>query len=83
MASDALDKYNDTSSTFSARHKVAILLCLFLSCAILFSAYMLDIWGPGKEETGQENHQEEEDEDYWMEEEDLLDDDWDYWWFTL
>ena len=77
MTSDALDKYNDKTSSFTARHKLAVIICLSISCAILFAVYMFN-----QEEAASQSKmedQEEEDDDYWMDEEDLMDDDYDYW----
>ena len=78
MASDALDKYNDKSSSFTARHKLAVIICLSISCAILFIVYMSN-QGEGESVSQMEDQEEEEDDDYWMDEEDLMDDDYDYW----
>lgn len=77
MASDALDKYNDKSSSFSARHKLAIIICLSISCAILFAVYMFNQEEEAVSQSQMEDH-EEDDDDYWMDEEDLMDDDYDY-----
>ena len=83
MASDALDKFSENNSTFSARHKIAIILCLSISCAILFAVYVFDLNSRGEEKSEhQHTMNEEEDDDYWLDEEDIVDD-WDYWMFSI
>ena len=75
MGSDSLDKYNEQKG-LSVRQKVAIILCLAISCFLIYAVYMFELNNPSQKMT--ENHEEEEqDEDYWMDEEDL-EDDWDY-----
>ena len=77
MGSDSLDKYNEQNG-LSVRQKVAIILCLAISCFLVSAVYMFDLNNPDQKMA--ENHQndeEEQDEDYWMDEEDLVDD-WDY-----
>lgn len=77
MGSDSLDKYNEQNG-LSVRQKVAVILCLAISCFLVYAVYMFDLSNPDQKMA--ENHQndeEEQDEDYWMDEEDLVDD-WDY-----
>ena len=77
MGSDSLEKYEEQQG-LSVRQKVAIILCLAISCALLYALYMFDLNQPGgKTAEKPENDNEEEDEDYWMDEEDL-EDEWEY-----
>lgn len=83
MASDALDKYE--TRTFTARHKIAIMICFFISAAILFAVFLF-YQGQKSSLGGQKRHfhgdghnhddHDPDEEEWWMDDEDF-EDDWD------
>ena len=78
MGSDSLDKYNEQTGVLSVRQKVAIILCLAITCFLLYAVYLLYLNNPDHKVAEDHHHdEEEEDEDYWMDEEDL-EDEWEY-----
>ena len=76
MTSDAVDKYDHDKIVFSARHKIAIMICFSLSAALLLGVFMMSYHKVSQEKVDENEH--EEDEDYWMDEEDIIDDFEDY-----
>ena len=77
MGSDAVEKYQDETRTFSAKHKIAILICFSLSAALILSVFMFKVNSvKNTEETvpADDDFDEYEDPDYWMEEQDIIDD---------
>ena len=85
MASDALDKYE--TRTFTARHKIAIMICFFISAAILFAVFLF-YQGQKSSPGGQKRHfhgdghnhddHDPDEEEWWMDDEDFEDDWEDY-----
>ena len=74
MGSDAVEKYQDETRTFSAKHKIAILICFSLSAALILSVFMINVKNTEETVPADDDFDEYEDPDYWMEEQDIIDD---------
>ena len=76
MGSDAVEKYHEETRAFSAKHKIAILICFFISGAIILSVFMFNVNTAKntEESVPDDDFDEYDDEDYWMEEQDIIDD---------
>ena len=74
MGSDAVEKYHEETRAFSAKHKIAILICFSLSAALILSVFMINVKNTEETVPADDDFDEYEDPDYWMEEQDIIDD---------
>ncbi len=74
MGSDAVEKYEEETRPFSAKHKIAILICFSLSAALILSVFMINVKNTEETVPADDDFDEYEDPDYWMEEQDIIDD---------
>ena len=74
MGSDAVEKYEEETRPFSAKHKIAILICFSLSAALILSVFMINVKNTEETVPAADDFDEYEDPDYWMEEQDIIDD---------